>query len=236
MKNNINSNIYVESPVRRKSNLSSKRDAIEIRNHETDSADVHDLQKKYPIPAPRASIERNSSTKSTMIVESIKNASSEYVGDPHILAHDNFEQNYHKDKEVSKCESTEEELQDNPSIEESHDQEFDVSVDVHYKHQDDTTNEDGSETEDEETDLDEQNSSMTNGSIMNSNKKKTPARVISLVNSTDDEDTSVEESNEYLRDCCSPISASEIKLKKPVPGSKIDNLRNQIEIQVGHET
>ena len=42
----------------------------------------------------------------------------------------------------------------------------------------------------------------------------------------------MEDVEEEERNLCSPIGASQIKLKQPAPGSKIDNLKKQIEQQV----
>ena len=238
MKNNINSNIYVESPVRRKSNLSLKRDVNEIRNHETDSKNVQLLQKKYPIPAPRASIEKNHPTRNSILTESMRNVTSEYGEESDLQAHINSKANYREDKvkletnehEVSKYKSSQEDFHDDISIEEHVEKEFDVSVDVHQKYHDETTNDELNEASEENSSDDAEESSMTNRSILDNNEQLNSTRLV--YSSESDDDGSIEDSREHLRDDFSPVSASEIKLKKPVPGSKIDNLRSQIELQV----
>ncbi len=59
------------------------------------------------------------------------------------------------------------------------------------------------------------------------------SEMFSLHHSHDDDigDYTVD-SNEDIRELYSPILASEIKLKKPTPGSKIETLGNQIQQQV----
>ena len=174
-----------------------------------------------------------------MIAEKIKHASSEHEKDSKLHAYMNPYDNNHdsngmldeNDDEESKCESANDVDEENVSVEELIDQEFDVSVDVHYKQEDETKTEEQSESIDEDSDEDEEGS-MTDRSIVENSKPNIATRLVYSSESSEDNDGFDQESSRYERDCFSPVSASDIRLKKPIPGSKIDNLRSKIEQQV----
>ena len=197
------------------------------------------MQKTYPIPAPRASIEKSNTTRNVIIAGNVKHASPEHEKDSKFLAYrnpndSNIDSNgmldIDNDGEL-KCESENDEAEENISVEELIDHEFDVSVDVHYKLEDETKTEEQSESIDEDSDEDEDDST-TNRSIVASSKPKIATRLVYSSESSEDKDDFDQDSSRYERDCFSPVSASDIRLKKPIPGSKIDNLRSKIEQQV----
>ena len=197
------------------------------------------MQKKYPIPAPRASIEKSNATQNVIIAEKIENVSADYEKDSKLHTYINPNDNNHNsngmldknDDEELRCESVNDEAEENISVEELISQEFDVSVDVHYKQEDETKTEEQSESIEEDSDEDEEDS-MTDRSIVNNSKPKTATRLVYSSESSEDNDGFDQESCRYQRDSFSPVSASDIRLKKPIPGSKIDNLRSKIEQQV----
>ena len=174
-----------------------------------------------------------------MIAEKIKHPSSEHEKDSKLHAYMNsYDKNHDSngmldtnDDEDLKCESANDGSEENVSVEELIDQEFDVSVDVHYKQEDETKTEEQNECIDEDSDEDEEGS-MTDRSIVENSKPNIATRLVYSSESSEDNDGFDQESSRYERDCFSPVSASDIRLKKPIPGSKIDNLRNKIEQQV----
>ena len=174
-----------------------------------------------------------------MIAGNVKHASPEHDENSKVLAYRNSNAsnidsngmlNTNNEGEL-KCESENAEAEENISAEELIDHEFDVSVDVHYKLEDETKTEEQTESIDEDSEEDEEDS-MTNKSIVASSKPKIATRLVYSSESSEDNDDFDQDSSRYERDCVSPVSASDIRLKKPIPGSKIDNLRSKIEKQV----
>jgi hypothetical protein len=131
------------------------------------------------------------------------------------------------------CERTVEEFRYSPSIDTKSNELFDVSVDIHHKPYKHGTVVNTSDTDDNESDPEIQNARMTVEKFQNVDTPTNESEIFSLHHSHDDDvgDYSVDD-NEDTRELYSPILASEIKLKTPTPGSKIETLGKQIQQQV----
>ena len=238
VKKNINSNIYVESPIKQKSTVSTKRDLHE--RDKTDTAISSSLQstdKSCPVPAPRASVLKNNMVASNGMTgtdfEHVRDSTTvdqSKVSPKHLV--ERFSPEGNQDQ-ILECARTVKEFCYSPSIDTKSNESFDVSADIHHTPHKSSTVITISDTDDKESESEIEKARMTVDEFQNIGMPRNESELLSLHHSHDDDigDYTVD-SNEDIRELYSPILASEIKLKKPTPGSKIEILGNQIQQQV----
>ena len=242
VKKNINSNIYVESPIKRKSKVLQKSTDRDLPERDkTDTITLSSLQspeKICPVPAPRASVLKNLMVTSKEDEEEIHfehERDSETVDQLKGIPKHHLERfsSVGNQNQSLNCEKTFEESRYSPSIDTMSNESFDVSVDIHHKPYKHGTVVNISDADENESDSEIQNARMTVDKFQNVGKNSNEFEIFSDRHSDDDDiDEYAVDSNEDIRELYSPIIASEIKLKKPTPGSKIETLGNQIQQQV----
>ena len=230
---NKKSNIYVESPCIRKSTLH-------------DNTNVKDSQKvaqNPPIPAPRANVGRKESNSSehlpspdTVYKKKMTDKTRDQVSDTQspLEMRSTYERRYSPGLD-SKHKTDDQEVWNSQSVEDTSNVSFEASVDVHNMIDRDTIDviddNDDNDAEIEDPSLQtadvEKHDSNTNDVFTNATKRLS----LTQNDAVNDENILID-SQEDLSEDYHPIDASEIKLKKPPPGSKIDHLKTQIEQQV----
>ena len=235
---NVNSNIYVESPVKRKSNPLFGHKILELENTNQNIPSSQHFIKTHPIPAPRSSVGKNSLNSHMVVTKETQNISG--VNQPSSSNAEEFESHsiskVGNQTSISEFEAinAEHESIQSLSMDETTDEPFDVSVDVHHKthKQTDISQSDTDDNDDEGagTQIFGTTNFISDNDAIECADKFQMSSVINVDSGEDDE--YMHDSSQDYRELYSPISASEIRLKKPPPGSKIDNLKNQIEKQV----
>ena len=227
---NKKSNIYVESPCIRKSTLH-------------DNTNVKDSQKvaqNPPIPAPRANVGRKESNSDEDLPSPDKMKMAErtrgQVSDTQspLEMRSTCERRYSPGLD-SKLKTDDQEVWNSQSVEDTSNVSFEASVDVHNMIDRDTIdviddnddNDDDIESPGVQTEDVEKHDSNTNDVFTNATKRLS----LTQNDAVNDENIQIEGQEDMSEDY-HPIDASEIKLKKPPPGSKIDHLKTQIEQQV----
>ena len=227
---NKKSNIYVESPCIRKSTL----------HDNTNVKDGQKVDKNPPIPAPRANVGRKESNSSEHLPspDKMKMAArtSGQVSDTQspLEMRSTCERRYSPGLD-SKLETDDQEVWNSQSVEDTPNVSFEASVDVHNMIDRDTIDviddNDDNDAEIEDPSLQtedvEKHDSNTNDVFTNATKRLS----LTQNDAVNDENIQIEGQEDMSEDY-HPIDASEIKLKKPPPGSKIDHLKTQIEQQV----
>ena len=230
---NKKSNIYVESPCIRKSTL----------HDNTNVKDGQKVAKNPPIPAPRANVGRKESNSSehlpspdTVYKKKMTDKTSDQVSDTQspLEMRSTCERRYSPGLD-SKLETDDQEVWNSQSVEDTPNVSFEASVDVHNMIDRDTIDviddNDDNDAEIEDPSLQtadvEKHDSNTNDVFTNATKRLS----LTQNDAVNDENIQIE-SQEDISEDYHPIDASEIKLKKPPPGSKIDHLKTQIEQQV----
>ena len=230
---NKKSNIYVESPFRRKSTA----------HDDTNVKDGQKVDKNPPIPAPRSNVGRKESNSSenlpspdTVCKKKMADNTSDQVSDTQspLEMRSTCERRYSPGLD-SKLETDDQEVWNSQSVEDTPNVSFEASVDVHNMIDRDTIDviddNDDNDAEIEDPSLQtedvEKHDSNTNDVFTNATKRLS----LTQNDAVNDENIQIE-SQEDISEDYHPIHASEIKLKKPPPGSKIDHLKTQIEQQV----
>ena len=227
---NKKSNIYVESPCIRKSTL----------HDNTNVKDGQKVDKNPPIPAPRANVGRKESNSSEHLPspDKMKMAArtSGQVSDTQspLEMRSTCERRYSPGLD-SKHKTDDQEVWNSQSVEDTSNVSFEASVDVHNMIDRDTIDviddNDDNDAEIEDPSLQtedvEKHDSNTNDVFTNATKRLS----LTQNDAVNDENIQIEGQEDMSEDY-HPIDASEIKLKKPPPGSKIDHLKTQIEQQV----
>ena len=227
---NKKSNIYVESPFRRKSTA----------HDDTNVKDGQKVDKNPPIPAPRSNVGRKESNSSEHLPspDKMKMAArtSGQVSDTQSpLEMRSISEGRYSPGLDSKLKTDDQEVWDSQSVEETSNVSFEASVDVHNMIDRDTidviddNDDNAAEIEDPslQTETVDKHDSNTHDVFTNATKQ------LSLTQNDAVNDENIQISSpEHISEVYHPIDASEIRLKKPPPGSKIDHLKTQIEQQV----
>ena len=196
-----------------------------------------------PIPAPRANVGRKGSNSSehlpspdTVYKKKMADKTTDQVSDSQspLEIRSVCESRYSPGLD-SKLKTDDQEVLDSQSVEDTSNVSFEASVDVHNMIDRDAidviddNDDNDAEIQDPsfQTEDVEKHDSNTNDVFT-----KTTERLSLTHNDAVNYENIQIDSHEDISEDYHPIDASEIKLKKPPPGSKIDHLKTQIEQQV----
>ena len=205
--------------------------------------DDQTLDKNPPIPAPRTNVGRKGSNASkhltspdTAYKKKMADKTTDQVSDTQspLEMRSACESRYSPGLD-SKLKTEDQEAWDSQSVEDTSNVSFEASVDVHNMIDRNTigliddNDDNDAEIEDPslQTESIEKHDSNTNDVFTNATKRLS----LTQNDAVNDEHMQID-GQEDIGEDYHPIDASEIKLRKPPPGSKIDHLKTQIEQQV----
>ena len=196
-----------------------------------------------PIPAPRANVGRKGSNSSehlpspdTVYKKKMADKTTDQVSDSQspLEIRSVCESRYSPGLD-SKLKTDDQEVLDSQSVEDTSNVSFEASVDVHNMIDRDAIDV-IDDNDDDDAEMGDPSLQTENIEKHDSNTNDVFTKTTERLSLTHNDAVNYEniqiDSHEDISEDYHPIDASEIKLKKPPPGSKIDHLKTQIEQQV----